>query len=69
MSYRTRRSLDPWFDRLTTLSKVEGVSSRISLYPGFLAAGGPPPDSGKTECVIRMKRLSILKTHYMVLKE
>jgi hypothetical protein len=28
-SYRTRRSRDPWFDRLTTLSEVEGVSSKL----------------------------------------
>ncbi len=30
MSYRTRRSRDPWFDRLTTLSEVEGVSRKSS---------------------------------------
>jgi hypothetical protein len=29
-SYRTRRCRDPWFDRLTTLSEVEGVSSKPS---------------------------------------
>jgi hypothetical protein len=32
MSYRTRRSRDPWFDRLTTLSEVEGVSSKVLLF-------------------------------------
>jgi hypothetical protein len=26
-SYRRRQSRDPWFDRLTVLSRVEGVSS------------------------------------------
>ena len=30
MSYRRRQSRDPWFDRLTTLSEVEGVSSKPS---------------------------------------
>jgi len=30
MSCRTRRSRYPWFDRLTTLSEVEGVSSKPS---------------------------------------
>ena len=26
-SYRRRRSRDPWFDRLTVLSKVEGLTT------------------------------------------
>ena len=37
-SYRTRRRRDPWFDRLTTLSKVEGVSSEMLF---FLDSGHP----------------------------
>jgi len=54
-SYRTRRSRDPWFDRpfdrltvlskvegLTTLSEVEGVSSKSIVFSRFRisACGG-----------------------------
>ena len=30
---RVRGGRDPWFDRLTTLSAVEGVSSGLPLFP------------------------------------
>jgi hypothetical protein len=52
-SYRTRRSRDPWFDRLTTLSEVEGVSSKLSFY---LDSGYPPAaDSGMTDLMPTLK--------------
>ena len=56
MSCRTLRSRDPWFDRLTTLSEVEGVSSKPSS-----ALDSPPQAglaaSGMTESVLVMKGL------------
>jgi hypothetical protein len=32
LSFRPQRSGKPWFDRLTTLSKVEGESSDLSMF-------------------------------------
>jgi hypothetical protein len=62
MSYRTRRSRDPWFDRpfdrLTVLSKVEGVSRKPSS-----ALDSPPQagfaTSGMTKSVPVMKELPL----------
>jgi hypothetical protein len=59
-SYRTRRSRDPWFDRLTTLSEVEGVSSKI-----LFSLDSPPQadfaTSGMTNLVLTRKTLSFSK--------
>jgi hypothetical protein len=35
---------DPWFDRLTTLSKVEGVSSKPLLLPRFRTVASRLPE-------------------------
>jgi hypothetical protein len=35
MSFRPQRSGEPWFDRLTTLSKVEGESRKDLAITGF----------------------------------
>ena len=43
---------DPWFDKLTTLSKVEGVSSKLLF---FLDSGYPPADSGMTDLALALK--------------
>jgi len=58
MSYRTRRGRDPWFDRLTTLSEVEGVSRKPS------SAQDSPPQagfatSGMTKSMLLIKGLSL----------
>jgi hypothetical protein len=48
---------DPWFDRLTTLSEVEGVSSKL-----LLSLDSPPQadfaTSGMTDLVIARKLLN-----------
>ena len=59
-SYRMRRSRDPWFDRLTTLSEVEGVSGNLLFS---LDSGYPPAaDSGMTDVVLTLKTLGDCKS-------
>ncbi len=59
MSYRTRRSRDPWFDRLTTLSEVEGVSRKPS---SALDSGQSLRDFRNDE--IRARAEKIATCHY-----